>query len=890
MKHLSGLIFKKFDLHIHTPASTDFKDRSATVEDIIDEALSKDLTGIAITDHQTGRLVDEAIKIGKRKGLVVFPGVEIKLSGGKSGVHLLVIFDIDKNSEHIKQFLNTIQIYEQNGVPNNIASKSVTDVLEALRIFDSTAIASLAHCHSSQGVTGEMRGELRTKIFEPKYESLLGAEANESDFLHPDRKQNRTRVVDLFDGQNKDFHYKKLGVYQSSDAHSIADIGTSFTYFKVDNDVTIEDLRQCFINRDSRIRQSFEFNETAFPNICQLTVNQGFLDGQVFEFHTGLNCLLGGKGSGKSLTIELLRFCLNQPPLDETLRRDHDSKLETCLKSFGEVQTVIEDESGKRFKITRQFDPSLNNPTTIIDCSDNQEKSFAVDEIFPVLFLSQNEIVKIAEDRTGANTRKFIDRFFDFRKYHREIQGLTLELDFIDTQFADGIRAHTKYKQTQESISNLNEEIDKLDRLLNSEIFESYKESEKVDRDLEIRVNRVSEIKRFAETSLNDLKSLFFEDDSDVKNPYFRRVKTKAKEAYNSALRGYSSIVKELEKFVDNVEEIETEWKIKFEEIRNNYLANMREAGEGILSIEAARQEKNRALKKELIALETYQNKANNIEVIAKRRNEIVEKLEKTFKDYFQERRNKCRQFTELSNGSLRVTIEEGADTSVFQSNLSKLKRGSFLRNDDISLVTQNIRPSEFVKAIMRYEYKGRLDRNQLELIVEKTGLEMESVEKLVLHLLDNCSLEEILKLQHNSMPQDVPKIEYKVSGIYKDLNSLSVGQKATSLLLIALSEGTFPIVIDQPEDSLDLRTIWDDVCSKIRGAKDQRQFILTTHNSSVAVASDTDKFTIVVADANKGQILFSGSMTSKNIKKEVIEYLEGGLQTYQLKKSNYNI
>lgn len=142
----------------------------------------------------------------------------------------------------------------------------------------------------------------------------------------------------------------------------------------------------------------------------------------------------------------------------------------------------------------------------------------------------------------------------------------------------------------------------------------------------------------------------------------------------------------------------------------------------------------------------------------------------------------------------------------------------------------------------------------------------------------------------YNTVPKDVPAISYKVGGEFKPLAELSVGQKAVALLIIALSDGTFPIVIDQPEDSLDLRSIWDDVCNTIRGAKDKRQFIFTTHNSSVAVASDTDKFTIMQAEANRGRVVFSGSLNSPQIKQEVIDYLEGGVETYARKREKYNL
>lgn len=124
----------------------------------------------------------------------------------------------------------------------------------------------------------------------------------------------------------------------------------------------------------------------------------------------------------------------------------------------------------------------------------------------------------------------------------------------------------------------------------------------------------------------------------------------------------------------------------------------------------------------------------------------------------------------------------------------------------------------------------------------------------------------------------------------FRTLDELSGGQKAIALLIIALSDGNFPIIIDQPEDALDLRSIWDDVCLKMRGTRDSRQFILTTHNSSVAVASDTDKFTILQATASQGKVLFSGSINRQVVRDEVINYLEGGKATYNQKQGKYNM
>lgn len=55
-------------------------------------------------------------------------------------------------------------------------------------------------------------------------------------------------------------------------------------------------------------------------------------------------------------------------------------------------------------------------------------------------------------------------------------------------------------------------------------------------------------------------------------------------------------------------------------------------------------------------------------------------------------------------------------------------------------------------------------------------------------------------------------------------------------------------------------------------------------------MASDTDKFTILKADANRGEVLYSGSLNNKDIKEEIINYLEGGRETYQQKRQKYDM
>ena len=129
-----------------------------------------------------------------------------------------------------------------------------------------------------------------------------------------------------------------------------------------------------------------------------------------------------------------------------------------------------------------------------------------------------------------------------------------------------------------------------------------------------------------------------------------------------------------------------------------------------------------------------------------------------------------------------------------------------------------------------------------------------------------------------------------KEDGNYYLLDELSVGQKCTALMLIALSEGELPIILDQPEDALDVATVYKDVVQRLRAGKDQRQFIITTHNPNVAVSSDSDKYHVLKGTATTGEIVVAGAIDLENVASEVIEHLEGGVEPYRLRGQKYNM
>ncbi|MEW6173543.1 MAG: AAA family ATPase [Bacillota bacterium] len=208
--------------------------------------------------------------------------------------------------------------------------------------------------------------------------------------------------------------------------------------------------------------------------------------------------------------------------------------------------------------------------------------------------------------------------------------------------------------------------------------------------------------------------------------------------------------------------------------------------------------------------------------------------------------------------------------------------RGSGARTADIETIARKMTPREFVDLARKRDING---------LATRVGITNNSAQTIIDKLWSGETIQPLLDLEHSCYPEDVPSIQFrKDDGVYAPLAELSVGQKCTALLIIALSEGTRPVIIDQPEDSLDITTVWEDISKKLRQSKEKRQFILTTHNPSVAVAADSDMFIVVKSNAQQANVKCWGAIEHPDVKKAVIQHLEGGREPYQLRRYKYNM
>lgn len=160
----------------------------------------------------------------------------------------------------------------------------------------------------------------------------------------------------------------------------------------------------------------------------------------------------------------------------------------------------------------------------------------------------------------------------------------------------------------------------------------------------------------------------------------------------------------------------------------------------------------------------------------------------------------------------------------------------------------------------------------------------------------------------------DFYNINYVVKMEDDIIYDMSPGKKALVLLrlLISLAESRCPILIDQPEDDLDNRSIFDELIGFIKEKKSIRQIVIVTHNANIVLGGDAEL--VIVAnqhgkDSPKKQFRFEyrsgaiennmphckedgtiddGILNQCGIQTHICEVLEGGERAFDLRKNKY--
>jgi len=128
----------------------------------------------------------------------------------------------------------------------------------------------------------------------------------------------------------------------------------------------------------------------------------------------------------------------------------------------------------------------------------------------------------------------------------------------------------------------------------------------------------------------------------------------------------------------------------------------------------------------------------------------------------------------------------------------------------------------------------------------------------------------------------------------YKDVRYLSLGQKVVAMLSFILGYSDYskdyrPLIIDQPEDNLDNQYIYKNLVKQLRDAKRKRQVIIATHSATLVTNTKSEQVCVMLSDGTHGWIHTRGFTGEPTIKKNIINYLEGGPDSFKHKTFVYS-
>ena len=844
-----GSEWHKWDLHIHSPYVW-LNNQYSNIDDekFINQIKNAGLEVVGLTNyfafHKKELFAPDSLynKL-KKSGIVVFPNLEFRLSTQNAKNDLCdyhVIFSPDLAVDKIELFLQNLTVKTKSG--KKLASQLTNDELkqnslyvEMNDIFEAVEKVDIRD-YVFFGFLSRGKGESRSSIMSEDI-------CSKSDFILHSSDSERTIEKDFkfWTDPNGDKQYVKP-IFQSSDAHNIEQIGSKFTWVK--GNPTINGLRQTKFNPADRIR--FQIENPSYDKVPSSIIKKLKINNKEIIFNDSLNSFIGKRGGGKSVLLKAIAF--NASNTEYLKRFKEQDKIEKDIlwikKNFGNNYEV---EWG---------DGVLGSQT---------------DSKRSILYLPQGYLSNISYDEYNMVEER-----------NQFITGLLMKYpQFRKAQdYCNDFNSNTR--------TSIGEKIEKLVRL-----SEKNSELRKINQDIGVKSDIVSVIKnlddRISSLSNNSCISddenktyqnsllqlekikteiLAYNQDLEIlnkvyqssnisvlRNDIFVGLSNKTKDKISKKISDSLDIHSTLKEEIDSIKK-EVEKNIKEQEKLNKVLSDIKpkyEAQEELKKLN----EKKVELKKQKEQIE------KNEKIIAENENSISSEVDKMIKLYLQYEKTikdtyKTTQIDnlEFSNISFEAVFSKDNYVKVIEQNINKNKISGL---------------SDPSKKLVREEFNSILDDEQLKSVI---------MDVLNNRFVYKASSNSNAKYFLSTLLENPFHVDYLSSIKTKDgttFDRMTGGQKAIVILelIFKLDTNNYPILIDQPEDDIDANGIATNVVEFLKRQKEHRQIFIASHNANLVVCSDSEE--IIVAENNNGFQYMTGAIEDKDIRKSIIDILEGG-------------
>jgi hypothetical protein len=871
----SGAIWLKADLHVHTPASLDIASEweKASPQDIVRIAIEKHLDVIAITDHNTADWCDRVREAACDTSLTVFPGVEISTHQG----HILGVFDVNTPASLIADLLLKLEIpRERHGSLEVATSKGVVETCSAIEHDGGVAIA--AHIDGERGFWKMIKaGDERKRAYAAP---CLRALEIVNPSLRDDYQKGATSG-----------YPRRLACIQGSDCwdkdknrHNLDSMACKFSLLKID-EKSLAGLKLALVDPEMRVRLPHDDWPSPNQAIEGFWVTGGFLDGQVFRLNDNVNCFIGDTGTGKSVALELIRFGLNQVPRVSKIQKEVTSLLDQQLGNLGTIHILLR-KGDKHYLVERTWcTPPAMAVVYRLDKTGIELIEGELDTrlLFPLKAFSQSEIIEFA--REPEVRLSLTDDLIDLTIENTKIKDLKVKLrenaTSIDTERnkESNIRSHLADLPTLlEGIARIDEVLKDPDIMEHQRWYEEQATINQVQRQFNALPTKVKDFISLVQLAHSPLEDLGKLPNTDL----MQELKAIYDEWQTQIVTLEKAMTMNLDKLLKKLEDLRGRWNerfIKAEEKYRQLLATLDKDGLGFQTLSENRQR----LELRISELGEHQHELDThivprIQELEKEREEYLTGLQDSWKSITAKREAKAKELSEKLEYRIRLNVDPRANRVVYRTELQKIAQGSFLQAHDLDLLAK-CHPVPLVKYLLTQDLKK---------LSKETQIEETKLSKLWDTILERKRLADLYELQLTDV-EDIIEVMLKVGkDEYKALKDLAHGQKCMVVLMVALAEGDFPLIVDQPEDALHAPSIEEGIVSTLRSRRGIRQYIFATRNANILVSADAEQILALEADAHHGELKSTGSLDKFDHRNLVIYHVEGGKEAFERRLTIY--
>ncbi|GAA9978366.1 hypothetical protein VN0963_14100 [Helicobacter pylori] len=645
---------------------------------------------------------------------------------------------------------------------------------------------------------------------------------------------------------------------QSSDAHKENSIGKKYTWIKAEK--TFEGLKQIIYEPETRVSidekkpqdplYKIDCVRLRFDGGVKITNEKGDAPfcyagfDQKLYFSPNFTCVIGGRGSGKSTLLQLIVSKLYDKSLVKGLK--HET-----------IQKCIE----------------IQPDTDIVDS---------------VEYLAQNEVEEFA-----TNVSKFTEAIFNRidSKLSGNLKGLENQITENIKKFDEQITYWQKKTKLEEQLKNKEKE-----RKKSQNIIDTFKDKDYLDKREKLQENHKAfiNLKQSKEVFLTFIKKLKWvvnfesKENMEEKNSYDK--------VYNQLKQNICKELEEIDKNIkngcfnsdeENIEKLEVEQQTLRQEI-GEFLKEKGVIDENIGDLERANyqlagiEREITDLKREIEEITnkikgfSYEDIDKNIEEFKDQINKELSKINSAFEEISKKHKEEVKLIT------IKYRLNEYIFEGVFEDFDKWVDKGFNIQKHQSKI-------KEYLKEI---ELKNTIDMQHAGFIEELYGLidnKKAAFYETMKDIFDREIHFQIYRLLVLKHLRNVEKYKiFEVRYNKRALNETSFGQKCTAVLVVLLSLGNNPIIIDEPEAHLDSALIANYLVTLIKKQKQKRQIIFATHNANFVLNADAELIIQLKNENNK--IVAQSFMIESDDYKEDLLKLEGGEKAFKDRERKYGI